>query len=121
MIKFFMLFLHCMVILDSCFCDYDTFCSLEQMKHFAVESCEILFNKNQKRNAIDENTTKTSYKMFFKPYYPKGGYLIVHNFRNRPENLLLKRSQDNMLSKRSQNNDKIIYCCYHECDENFFC
>ncbi|KAH8395350.1 hypothetical protein KR222_010542, partial [Zaprionus bogoriensis] len=121
-------------------------CSLEKMKTFAREACERLFQQDEPREkrSIDNaqnhiNTYVTHEKVHKNQHfigrstYPKGGYLKVstqhyHRLMNLDVMPRYKPTKPNKGTKMRFKRDhsgkhynNISYCCFHLCDEEFFC
>ncbi|KAH8366094.1 hypothetical protein KR093_008993 [Drosophila rubida] len=135
-----------LVILASCLLSTcHGYCSLEKMKTFAREACERLFQQdegrerrsigyNHHRHANELSHAKSHKHEHFigRSSFPKGGYLKVSKAHyNRLVNLDVKprykpRKHPEMKSRFRRDNSiqaykGISYCCYHQCDEEFFC
>ncbi|EDW68702.1 uncharacterized protein Ilp8 [Drosophila virilis] len=120
-------------------------CSLDTMKAFAMEACERLFQRDEgrERRSIDygdHHANKVSHEKMHKGQhyvgrssYPHGGYLkvseqhfhrligmdVLPRYKPRKQHQLKKlRPKRNSSAKNYSN---ISYCCYHQCNDDFFC
>uniref|UniRef100_A0A1I8PZ55 Insulin-like domain-containing protein n=1 Tax=Stomoxys calcitrans TaxID=35570 RepID=A0A1I8PZ55_STOCA len=123
-----------------------TYCSLDRMKKLAMEACEHLFETFdvRERRSIDHehgvNSVETSARERFYHYvrrssYPQGGYLKMglNHYRKlsqldispryKAKKLSQLQQEEKMRFKRNEESysNSISYCCYHKCDEDFFC
>ncbi|EDV95886.1 uncharacterized protein LOC6558306 [Drosophila grimshawi] len=134
------------VILGCCLVnESQAYCSLDEMKTFAMEACERLFlqDEGRERRSIDysgHHENKLAHDKMHKDQhyigrsnYPRGGYLKVsreHYHRLMrldvmPRYKPRKQHQDKKMRFRRDSSSKsynnISYCCYHHCNEEFFC
>ncbi|XP_017840779.1 uncharacterized protein LOC108598596 [Drosophila busckii] len=123
-----------------------SYCSLDKMKKFAMEACEHLFQRDESRakRSVDYSQAhmnrlsygklhnKHHHHYIAKSTYPNGGYLkVTREHFNRlleldvwPRYKPKKPHHDKKREKRehpSSDYSNISYCCYSECNEEFFC
>ncbi|KAH8319400.1 hypothetical protein KR067_007259, partial [Drosophila pandora] len=124
-----------------------SYCSLERMKKYAMEACEHLFMQDEAarrdRRSIDyphHHMNRLGYgKIHDKHHYisrsnyPPGGYLKVsqehfHQLseldvfpRYKPRKPHHDKKQRYKRDHASSSYNNIPYCCFNQCEEEFFC
>ncbi|XP_075163424.1 insulin-like peptide 8 [Haematobia irritans] len=123
-----------------------SYCSLDRMKKLAMEACEHLFetfdmrerrsiNHGHNVNSADNSESEKFYHYVRRSTYPQGGYLKMglNHYRRLSQLDISPRYKAKKLSqlhhdekfrfKRNEESysNSISYCCYHKCDEDFFC
>ncbi|XP_005183237.1 uncharacterized protein LOC101897048 [Musca domestica] len=121
------------------------YCSLDRMKKLAMEACEHLFEAYdvRERRSIDhghmdnnaEYEPTSSFRYVRRSSYPQGGYLKVGidhyrklstldiNPRYKAKKVWQMQHGEKLRFKRNEDSygSSISYCCFHKCDEDFFC
>ncbi|XP_036671805.1 uncharacterized protein Ilp8 [Drosophila suzukii] len=138
-----------MLLILGIFCLLDSssgYCSLERMKKFAMEACEHLFQQDEGArrerrsvenhhhlNRLGHGKTHNKHHHIRRSSYPMGGYLKVtlEHFnrlsemeifpRYKPNNPHHEKKQRFKRDHSSRSYNNIPYCCFNQCEEEFFC
>ncbi|EDW79406.1 uncharacterized protein Dwil_GK20431 [Drosophila willistoni] len=125
-----------------------SYCSLEKMKKFAMEACEHLFQQDEAsrgKRSVDykpHHLNRLGFgKLHDKHHYisrgnfPNGGYLkvnrehyhilseldIIPRYKPRKFHHEKKERERYKRDHSASSYNNIPYCCFNQCDEEFFC